>query len=123
MDDARWSLTGSDVREWKEAYGQQATQPTDQHDGAATDASKSDEAQYALVSWGTGITRARLLHVTSGVLLLEGEQAPGKPLPPGTPVRVGLPGTPHMVPGRLAAYGHLRWASPSAAAPYRFAST
>jgi hypothetical protein len=106
LDEATWSLTESDVRDWKEAYGQQATRPsTKQTDETASDASKSDEPQYALVSWGTGITRARLLHVTPGVLLLEGEQAPGKPLPPGAPLRVGLPGTNTMVPGRLAASG------------------
>src|SRR5438128_819953 len=38
-------------------------------------------------------------------MLLEGDKPLATPLPPGSPLRIGLPGSPHLLPGRLAAYG------------------
>jgi PilZ domain len=71
----------------------------------APEVERDSERQEALVSWGNGVTRARVVQGTSSVLLLEGERPLGGPLPPGAPLRVALPGAPHMVAGRLAAYG------------------
>lgn len=59
----------------------------------------------AQVSWGNGVTRARVLQATASVVLLQGEKPVGTPLPPGSPLRVALPGSAHLLPGRLAAYG------------------
>lgn len=101
LDDAEWTLTESDVRDWQTAY-RQRTRPTEPRTAVAQE---NEESAYALVSWGNGVTRAEIVQATSSVLLLEGDRPAGTPLPSGSPVRVGLPGTPQMLPARLAAYG------------------
>ena len=115
LAEPEWALTDAEVREWREAYIAKAArrraettpQAGDQQAGSAdnAEAERSDEdKQHVLVSWGSGITRARLLRGTSSVLLLEGERPNGGPLAPGASLRVGLPGTPRMLPARLAAH-------------------
>src|SRR5258708_2452160 len=113
--EVEWALTDADVREWRGAYTAEATRRRKQ---AASDrpeqAAGSDEyptaehsyelKQHVLVSWGNGITRARLLRGTTSVLLLDGEKPHGNPLAPGAPLRIGLPGTPRMLRARLAAH-------------------
>jgi len=59
----------------------------------------------AMVSWGSRVTRAKLLLNTPGVVLLEGEIGAGANARAGIPVRIGLPGARNMVDGRLAAIG------------------
>jgi hypothetical protein len=62
--------------------------------------------QDVLVAWGKEVTRAKILHVTSSVLLLEGDKPRAQhTLKAGTPVRVGRPGRPPTTPARLAADG------------------
>lgn len=116
LEENEWALTDADVREWREAYVAEATRRRkevtsdsgDQDAGPEEDdipAERSDEQkEHVLVSWGSGITRARLLRGTSSVLLLEGEKPSGGLLTPGAPLRVGLPDAPRMLPARLAAH-------------------
>jgi hypothetical protein len=113
LEDSEWTITEADVREWRKTYVAKANgrrkaidgdaPPADPEEASATPTDQA--AQHALVSWGNGITRARLLRVTRSVILVEGEKPNGTPLAPGAPLRVGLPGTPRMLPARLAAYG------------------
>jgi hypothetical protein len=101
-----WTLLEADVREWLESYRERQKQPrtSDTDDARRTDTGAED-APYATVSWGNGVTRADILQATTSVLLLQGDKPAGPLLPPGSPIRVGLPGTPHMLPARLAAHG------------------
>jgi hypothetical protein len=125
LEEAEWSLTEADIRGWREMYTAQArhkpaaaaeteagaeaaaeapaASPPDSQPAKAT-TGEGIEA-HALVSWPNGITRAQLLHMTASVLVLEGEHPPGAQPSPGLPVRVGLPGDPRMIAGRLAAFG------------------
>jgi hypothetical protein len=113
LQEADWTLTENDVREWRDEYADQISQrrEANAHDKAGAPAEAAGEQPalevelHALVSWPTGITQAQLLHGSPSVLLLEGERPPGGPPQPGTPLRVGLPGLPRMVTARLAAYG------------------
>jgi len=62
-------------------------------------------AEDAEVAWDAATTNARVLQVTSSVLVLEGDLPPGERLAPGTPVGVRMPGSTRVVPARVAAYG------------------
>ena len=112
LAESEFALTDAEVREWRENYVAKVnrrrkgpSEPDDEqgHQSDVTVPSDEDK-QHVLVSWGSGITRARLLRGTSSVLLLEGQQPSGGPPVPGAPLRVGLPGTPRMLPARLAAH-------------------
>jgi len=106
LAEAEWSLSETEVRDWQAAYRQRKAQGgSSQTSSAATDEPREEIAPYALVSWGNGITRAEILQATTSVLLLQGDRPTGTALSPGSPLRVGLPGSPHMLPARLATYG------------------
>ncbi len=112
LAESEWTLTDAEVRNWRESYLAKLNRRRKESLAEADDASAASEGsarspedkQHVLISWGSGITRARLLRGTSSVLLLEGQQPSGSALVPGAPLRVGLPGTPRMLPARLAAH-------------------
>lgn len=112
LAESEWTLTETDVREWRENYMAKVNRrrkgASDEElaepEGNAVEKRSIEDKQHVLVSWGSGITRARLLRGTSSVLLLAGQKPSGAPLAPGAPLRVGLPGTPRMLPARLAAH-------------------
>jgi hypothetical protein len=111
LAESEFTLTDAEVRGWRENYVAKvnrrrngASDAVDEHAESEAAAPSDEDKQHVLVSWGSGITRARLLRGTSSVLLLEGHQPSGGIPVPGAPLRVGLPGTPRMLPARLAAH-------------------
>jgi hypothetical protein len=101
----------SEVAEPEEEAAAERAPATPEEDLAEADSVEELDAvagQDLLIAWGREVTRASILHVTSSVLLLEGDKPRARALAPGAPVRIGRPGRTPSVPARLAADGQGR---------------
>ena len=130
LQQSQWTLSETEVRAWNanfverqerlkpsceeedepddsdEAEAEPQPERTKRGDDAATDPRQLGLAgEDLLVAWGKETKRARILHLTSSVLLLEGDKPAGQAMKPGALVRIGRPGRPPATPARVAADG------------------
>jgi hypothetical protein len=126
LQQTSWSLSETEVRAWNANFvdrrerlksrrvigtGDREAGP-DGHAGAPAAQTVATDPRHLglagedlLVCWGKATTSAKILHLTSSILLLEGVKPNPDALKPGTQVRIGRAGKPPATAARVAADG------------------